>query len=46
LSEDTVPWIEHRFATGDRVDVMFGNHAPDRTVVEIEVEGEENVCVG
>ncbi|WP_421119841.1 hypothetical protein ACE2AJ_00325 [Aquihabitans daechungensis] len=46
LSIDAVPWIEHRFATGDRVDVMFGNHAPDRTVVEIEVEGEENVCVG
>ena len=25
---------------------MFGNHAPGRTVVEIEVEGEENICVG
>lgn len=38
--------VEHRFTTGDRVDVMFENHAPDRTVVEVEIEGEENVCVG
>ena len=28
------------------MDVLFENHAPDRTVVEIEIEGEENVCVG
>lgn len=46
LSTNAVPMLEHRFTTGDRVDVMFGNHAPDRTVVEIEVEGEQNVCVG
>jgi hypothetical protein len=38
--------VEYGFRTGDRVDVMFENHAPDRTVVEIEIEGEENVCVG
>lgn len=46
LSDEAVPTVEHRFSTGDRVDVMFGNHAPDRTVVEIEVEGEQNICVG
>lgn len=46
LSANAVPLVEHRFSTGDRVDVMFGNHAPDRTVVEIEVEGEQNICVG
>ena len=38
--------VEYGFRTGDRVDVLFENHAPDRTVVEIEIEGEENVCVG
>lgn len=46
LSTNAIPMLEHRFSTGDRVDVMFGNHAPDRTVVEIEVEGEQNICVG
>jgi hypothetical protein len=25
---------------------MFKNHQPDRTVVEVEIEGEDNVCVG
>jgi hypothetical protein len=38
--------VEYRFATGDRVDVMFTNHQPDRTVIEIEVDGEQNICVG
>jgi hypothetical protein len=38
--------VEHRFRTGDRVDVMFENHEPARTVVEIEVAGEENICTG
>jgi hypothetical protein len=38
--------VEYSFATGDRVDVMFENHRPDRTVVEVELEGEDNVCVG
>jgi hypothetical protein len=38
--------VEYRFVTGDRVDVLFENHLPDRTVVEIEVEGEDNICVG
>lgn len=39
-------FVEHRFRTGDRVDVMFQNHEPERTVVEIEVAGEENICTG
>jgi hypothetical protein len=30
----------------DRVDVLFENHRPDRTVVEVEIEGERKVCVG
>ena len=38
--------VEYPFRTGDRVDVMFKNHQPDRTVVEVEIEGENNVCVG
>ena len=46
LSDLAKPSVEHRFATGDRVDVLFENHAPDRTVVEVEIDGEENVCVG
>jgi hypothetical protein len=46
LSADATPHVEYSFATGDRVDVMFENHQPDRTVVEIEVEGERDICVG
>ncbi len=37
---------EHSFRTGDRVDVFFRNHAPERSVVEIEVEGKENLITG
>ena len=46
LSPAAVAHVEYLFATGDRVDVMFENHMPDRTVVEVEVEGEREVCVG
>lgn len=46
MSAAAVPHVEYSFATGDRVDVMFENHLPDRTVVEIEVEGERQVCIG
>jgi hypothetical protein len=46
VSERAVPLVEHRFQTGDRVDVMFENHRPDRTVVEVEIAGEDNACVG
>jgi hypothetical protein len=46
LSSDAKPNVEYGFVTGDRVDVMFENHHPERTVVEIEVEGDRNVCVG
>ena len=38
--------VEYSFTTGDRVDVMFKNHQPDRTVIEVEVEGEREICVG
>lgn len=38
--------VEHRFRTGDRVDVMFRNHEPERTVVEVEINGVENICTG
>jgi len=46
LSPAAIARIEYPFATGDRVDVMFENHMPDRTVIEVEVEGEREVCVG
>lgn len=46
LSPAAEPLLEHRFRTGDRVDVMFRNHWPERTVVEIEVAGEDNICTG
>jgi hypothetical protein len=46
LSAAAIPRVEYPFATGDRVDVMFENHLPDRTVIEVEVEGEREVCVG
>jgi hypothetical protein len=39
-------FVEHLFRTGDRVDVMFQNHWPERTVVEVEVAGEDNICTG
>ena len=46
LSAAAIPHVEYRFATGDRVDVMFENHLPDRTVIEIEVDGEPEICIG
>lgn len=46
MSHDAMPFVEHKFRTGDRVDLMFQNHWPERTVVEIEVAGEENICTG
>jgi hypothetical protein len=46
LSAAAVPHLEYRFATGDRVDVMFENHLPDRTAVEVEVDGEQQICIG
>lgn len=46
LSAAATPHVEYSFATGDRVDVMFENHLPDRTVIEVEVEGEREVCIG
>ncbi len=45
-SPSAVPHVEYLFKTGDRVDLMFKNHFPERTVVEIEVEGRENLLVG
>ena len=38
--------LEYTFLTDDRVDVMFENHFPERTVVEIEVEGRDNLIKG
>jgi len=46
LSVDARASVEHSFLTGDRVDVMFGNHDPQRSVVEVEVEGEQNLVIG
>lgn len=46
MSHAATALVEHQFRTGDRVDVMFHNHEPERTVVEIEVTGEGNICTG
>ncbi len=46
MSADARSLVEYSFVTGDHVDVLFENHVPNRTVVEVEVEGEANVCVG
>lgn len=46
LSTTARSTVEYSCRTGDRVDVLFKNHAPERTVVEVEIEGEENICVG
>ena len=46
FSPEAKPHVEYSFATGDRVDLLFENHHPDRTVVEVEIEGEQNVAVG
>lgn len=46
MSNAAQAFVEHRFRTGDRVDVMFQNHEPERTVVEVEIAGEENICTG
>jgi hypothetical protein len=46
LSPAARPEVEHLFLTGDRVDVLFDNHGPRRSVVEIELSGEQNLEVG
>lgn len=46
MSPAAQSFVEHLFRTGDRVDVMFQNHWPERTVVEVEVAGEDNICTG
>lgn len=46
LSANATPHVEYSFLTGDRVDVLFENHKPDRTVVEVEVAGEQNIVIG
>ena len=46
LSADARASVEHPFLTGDRVDVLFGNHGPKRSVVEVEIEGEQNIRIG
>jgi hypothetical protein len=32
MSATAVTHVDYCFATGDRVDVMFENHLPDRTI--------------
>ena len=46
FSPEAEALVEYSFPTGDRVDVLFENHRPDRTVVEVEIEGEQNICIG
>jgi len=38
--------VEYQFRTGDRVDILFDNSHPLRTVAEVELQGEENICTG
>lgn len=45
-SARAVPRVEYQFATGDRVDLIFENHHPERTVAEVEVEGRDNLLIG
>jgi hypothetical protein len=46
LNAAAEPTIEYYFQTGDHVDVMFENHMPNRTVVEVELAGEKEICIG
>ena len=46
LSPTAIAEVEHQFITGDRVDVLFQNHGPLRTVAEVELQGTENIIVG
>ena len=46
LSEVAKAELEHKFITGDTVDVLFYNHGPLRTVAEVEVAGSQNIIVG
>ena len=46
LHSSAVSELEHEFCTGDRVDLLFENHRPVRTVVEVELAGEQNLIVG
>ena len=46
LSPDARATLEYRFSTGDRVDVLFENHGPLRAAVEVELEGDHELCVG
>jgi len=46
LSERALAEVEHSFITGDRVDLLFNNHAPQRTVVEVELSGEDQITTG
>lgn len=46
LSPTAIADVEHKFITGDIVDVLFSNHGPLRTVAEIELSGTQNIIVG
>ena len=46
LSAEAQSEIEHRFCTGDRVDVLYNNHGPQRSVIEVELEQPIEIRVG
>lgn len=46
LSPNAAADVEHLFVTGDRVDVLFNNHGPLRTVCEIELDKPEGILIG
>lgn len=46
LSKSTSSSIEYPFPTGDRVDIMMVSNIGIRYVIEIELEGENNLLIG
>lgn len=46
LSPEAESRIEHRFCTGDRVDVLYNNHGPQRSVIEVELDQPASITIG
>jgi hypothetical protein len=46
LSPEAESKIEHQFCTGDRVDVLYNNHGPQRSVIEVELDQPAGITIG
>ena len=46
LSPQAESEIEHQFCTGDRVDVLYNNHGPQRSVIEVELDQPAGITIG